>query len=261
MGNKINPVGFRLGVNKVPSAHWYASPKEYPRLLAEDEMIREVVTKDVGHSGISRIDIDRAAHNINVTIHTAKPGVVIGRGGESIKTLRTKLSGRIPGTIAVNVQEIPNPNTNAALIAQRIAEQLERRFAFRRAMKQAVQRTMESGARGVKIRCSGRLGGTEQARPEWYADGRVPLQTLRADIDYGTARASTTYGVIGVKAWVFHGEIVGDRQRRAAVLPRPKSDDDKKRRRRPQARRRDGPGGGKPATGRDAKPRARKDRD
>jgi small subunit ribosomal protein S3 len=129
-------------------------------------------------------------------------------------------------------------------------------------MKQAVQRTMESGARGVKIRCSGRLGGTEQARPEWYSDGRVPLQTLRADIDYGTARASTTYGVIGVKAWVFHGEIVGDRQRRAAVLPRPKADDDKKRRRRPQARRRDGPGGpgGKPA-GRDAKPRARKDRD
>jgi len=263
VGNKINPVGFRLGVNKVPSAHWYASPKEYPRLLAEDELIRAVVTKDVGHSGISRVDIDRAAHNINVTIHTAKPGVVIGRGGESIKTLRTKLSAQIPGTIAVNVQEIPNPNTNAALIAQRIAEQLERRFAFRRAMKQAVQRTMESGARGVKIRCSGRLGGTEQARPEWYADGRVPLQTLRADIDYGTARASTTYGVIGVKAWVFHGEIVGDRQRRAAVLPRPKVDDDKKRRRRPQARRRDGPGGpgGKPATGRDAKPRARKDRD
>lgn len=257
MGNKINPVGFRLGVNKEPSAHWYAAPVDYPRLLQEDELIREVVTKDVGHSGIARIDIERAAHNINITIHTAKPGVVIGRGGEAIKALRAKLSQAISGTIAVNVQEVSNPNTNAALIAQRIAEQLERRFAFRRAMKQAVQRTMESGAQGVKIRCSGRLGGAEQARPEWYADGRVPLQTLRADIDYGTYRASTTYGVIGVKVWVFHGEIVGDKQRKAAVLPRPKQDDDKKsRRRRPQARRRDG---AKPGA-RDSRPRARKER-
>lgn len=262
MGNKINPVGFRLGVNKEPSAHWYAAPADYPRLLKEDELIRATVLKDVGHSGVSRIDIERAAHNINVTIHTAKPGVVIGRGGEAIKALRTKLSSKIPGTIGVNVQEVSNPNTNAALIAQRIAEQLERRFAFRRAMKQAVQRTMESGARGVKVRCSGRLGGTEQARPEWYADGRVPLQTLRADIDYGTARANTTYGVIGVKAWVFHGEIVGDKQRKAAVLPRPKVDDDKKRRRRPAGpRRRDGAGRpGAPAGARDARPRARKER-
>lgn len=257
MGNKINPVGFRLGVNKRASAHWYAAPADYPRLLQEDELIRDVVTKDVGHSGIARIDIERAAHNINITIHTAKPGVVIGRGGEAIKALRAKLSQAIPSTIAVNVQEISNPNTNAPLIAQRIAEQLERRFAFRRAMKQAVQRTMESGAQGVKIRCSGRLGGAEQARPEWYADGRVPLQTLRADIDYGTYRASTTYGVIGVKVWVFHGEIVGDKQRKAAVLPRPKQEDDRKnRRRRPQARRRDG---AKPGA-RDSRPRARKER-
>ncbi len=253
MGNKINPVGFRLGVNKQPSAHWYASAKDYPKLLAEDERIRQVVRQDVGHSGISRIEIERAAHNVNVTIHTAKPGVVIGRGGESIKLLRSKLGKFIGGNVAVNVQEVPNPNTNAALIAQRIAEQLERRFAFRRAMKQAVQRTMESGARGVKVRCSGRLGGSEQARPEWYSEGRVPLQTLRADIDYGTAEASTTYGIIGVKAWVFHGEIVGDKQRRAAVVPRPKTDDDKKKRRRPQARRRDGRGG------RDGRPRARRE--
>lgn len=245
MGNKINPVGFRLGVNKSPSAKWYANTKLYPKLLAEDERIRAVVMKDVGHSGISRIDIERAAHNVNVTVHTAKPGVVIGRGGESIKILRSKLDGIIEGTIAVNVQEVPNPNTNGALIAQRIAEQLERRFAFRRAMKQAIQRTMESGAQGVKIRCSGRLGGAEQARPESYMDGRVPLQTLRADIDYGTARANTTYGVIGVKAWVFHGEIVGDQKRRAANLPRPRQEEDRsRRRRRPQARRR--PEGGRP---------------
>ncbi|MEJ2667034.1 MAG: 30S ribosomal protein S3 [Deinococcales bacterium] len=240
MGNKINPVGFRLGVNKEPSARWYADTKNYPRLLTEDELIRRAIHQDVGHAGISRIDIERAAHNINITIQTAKPGVVIGRGGESIKALRARLDRAIDGTIAVNVQEVANPNTNAALVAKRISEQLERRFAFRRAMKQAVQRTMESGAHGVKIRCSGRLGGSEQARPEWYSDGRVPLQTLRADIDYGTAEARTTYGIIGVKAWVFHGEIVGEKTRRAAVLPRPRQDDDKRRRRRPQARRRDG---------------------
>jgi len=245
MGNKINPRGLRLGINQVASARWYANTKDYPRLLAQDDRIRDIIESDGGHSGIARIDIERAAHNVNITIHTAKPGVVIGRGGESIKVLRQKLTDAIPGTIAVNVQEVPNPNTNAALIAQRLSEQLERRFAFRRAMKQAVQRTMESGAKGVKIRCSGRLGGSEQARPDWYSDGRVPLQTLRADIDYGTAEAHTTYGVIGVKVWVFHGEVVGDRQRRAAVIPRPRQDEDRRRRRRPAARRRgDRPGGG-----------------
>ncbi len=249
MGNKINPVGFRLGVNKTSSAKWYANTKTYPKLLAEDDIIRKTVMDDVGHSGISRIEIERAAHNVNITIHTAKPGVVIGRGGESIKVLRAKFDGVVDGTVAVNVQEVANPNTNGALIAQRIAEQLERRFAFRRAMKQAIQRTMESGAQGVKIRCSGRLGGAEQARPDSYMDGRVPLQTLRADIDYGTARAKTTYGIIGVKAWVFHGEIVGDKQRRAANLPRPRQEEDKnRRRRRPQARRRPegGPGRSRP---------------
>lgn len=249
MGNKINPLGFRLGVNKEASARWYADTKNYPRMLDEDEKIRKAVHADVGHAGISRVDIERAAHNINITIHTAKPGVVIGRGGESIKALRIRLDKVVAGTIAVNVQEVSNPNTNGMLIAQRISEQLVRRFAFRRAMKQAVQRTMESGAKGVKIRCSGRLGGTEQARPEWYADGRVPLQTLRADIDYGTAEAKTSYGVIGVKVWVFHGEIVGQKTRKAAVLARPRDDEDKRRRRRPQARRRDGKDGrdaGKP---------------
>lgn len=244
MGNKINPLGFRLGVNKVASARWYASRADYPRLLDEDETIRNLIHKEVGHAGIARIDIERAAHNINITVFTAKPGVVIGRGGEAIKALRARLDKDISGTIAVNVQEVPNANTNGMLVAQRIRDQLERRFAFRRAMKQAVQRTMESGAKGVKIRCSGRLGGSEQARPEWYSDGRVPLQTLRADIDYGTAEAKTTYGIIGVKAWVFHGEIVGDRQRQAAVLPRVRTDDDKKKRRRP-ARRRDRDQGGR----------------
>ncbi len=240
MGNKINPLGFRLGVNKEASARWYAGPKHYPRLLAEDDVIRRTVLADVGHAGIARIEIERAGPNINITIHTAKPGVVIGRGGESIKALRIKLDRVVEGTTAVNVQEVPNSNTNGALVAQRIAEQLERRFAFRRAMKQAVQRTMESGAKGVKVRCAGRLGGSEQSRAEWYSEGRVPLQTLRADIDYGTARAKTSYGIIGVKAWVFHGEIVGESRRRAAVLPRPRQDDDRKRRRPGRRRDRDG---------------------
>lgn len=243
MGNKINPLGFRLGVNKVASARWYAGKADYPRLLREDEAIRNRITREVGHAGIARIEIERAADNVTVTIHTAKPGVVIGRGGEAIKVLRGQLEKEVSGTVSVNVQEVANANTNGMLVAQRISDQLERRFAFRRAMKQAVQRTMESGAQGIKIRCSGRLGGAEQARPEWYADGRVPLQTLRADIDYGTAEAKTTYGIVGVKAWVFHGEIVGDRQRKAAVMPRPRSEEDKKKRRRP-ARRRDAAGAG-----------------
>jgi small subunit ribosomal protein S3 len=241
VGNKINPLGFRLGVNKAPSSRWYASSKNYAKLLEEDAMIRRVIQREVGHSGIATIEIERAAHNINVTIHTAKPGVVIGRGGESIKALRATLDSRVDGTIAVNVQEVPNPNTNAHLISQRVAEQLMRRFAFKRAMKQAVQRTMESGAQGVKVRCSGRLGGSEQARPEHYMDGRVPLQTLRADIDYGFYEARTSYGIIGVKTWVFNGEVIGDKQRRAAVMPKPRQDEDKgRRRRRPQGRRRPG---------------------
>lgn len=239
MGNKINPLGFRLGVNKSPSSRWYAGPKNYAKLLEEDALIRRAIEKDVGHSGIADIEIERAAHNINVTIHTAKPGVVIGRGGESIKALRAKLDHKLSGTIAVNVQEVPNPNINASLVSQRVAEQLVRRFAFKRAMKQAVQRTMESGAKGVRVRCSGRLGGSEQARPEHYMDGRVPLQTLRADIDYGHYEARTSYGIIGVKTWVFNGEVIGDKQRRAAVLPKPRQDEDRgRRRRRPQARRR-----------------------
>jgi small subunit ribosomal protein S3 len=256
MGNKINPLGLRLGINKTASVRWYANTKNYPKMIGQDEAIRALVMKEVGHSGISRIEIDRAATNVSVTIYSAKPGVVIGKGGEAIKDLRQKLEKTIKGgTVAVNVTEVQNANTNATLIAQRVAEQIERRFAFRRAMKQAVQRTMESGAQGVKVRCSGRLGGAEQARPEQYMEGRVPLQTLRADIDYGTAEASTTYGILGIKAWVFNGEIVGDQRRRAAVLPRTRRDEDRDknrgRRRRPQGRPGDrgrggpgGPGGG-----------------
>jgi len=240
MGNKVNPLGFRLGIIKEPSARWYADFKDYPRYIAEDGLIRELIQKAVGHSGIERISIERAAQSISVTVRTAKPGVVIGRGGETIKALRDKIENAISGsTISLNVQEVANPNISGQLIAVKVAEQLERRFQFRRAMQQAIQRAMESGAQGCKIRCSGRLNGAEQARAEHFSDGRVPLQTIRADIDYGTAEAATQYGKIGVKAWVFHGEIVGDKQRSAATISSKSRDDNKKnrRRRRPQRRR------------------------
>ncbi len=246
MGNKVNPLGFRLGIIKEPSARWYANFKDYPRYLAEDGLIRELIQKEVGHSGIERISIERAAQSISVTVRTAKPGVVIGRGGETIKALRSQLEKSISGSnISLNVQEVPNPNISGQLIAVKVAEQLERRFQFRRAMQQAIQRAMESGAQGCKIRCSGRLNGAEQARAEHFSDGRVPLQTIRADIDYGTAEAATQYGKIGVKAWVFHGEVVGDKQRSAATISSKSREDVKKnkRRRRPQ-RRRSGPGAG-----------------
>ncbi len=244
MGNKVNPLGFRLGIIKEPSARWYASFKDYPKFLGEDELIRKLINKEVGHSGIERISIERAAQNIGVTVRTAKPGVVIGRGGETIKNLRNQLEKEISGsTVALNVQEVPNPNTSGQLIARKVADQLERRFQFRRAMQQAIQRAMESGAQGCKIRCSGRLNGAEQARAELFSDGRVPLQTIRANIDYGVAEAATVYGIIGVKAWVFHGEVVGDKQRSAATISSKRKDDNKRnKRRRPQRRR--GSGGG-----------------
>jgi len=184
MGNKIHPVGFRLGITRDWESRWYAGKKDYKKLLEE-----------VYHAGIARIDIERAADNVSVTMHVAKPGVVIGRGGETIKRLRADLEKMFPNRqLALNVQEVPNPNLSAPLVAQRVAEQIERRFAVRRAIKQAVQRVMESGAKGAKVIVSGRIGGAEQARTEWAADGRVPLHTLRANIDYGFALAPCAAG-------------------------------------------------------------------
>ncbi|WP_261663297.1 30S ribosomal protein S3 [Deinococcus sp. Marseille-Q6407] len=212
MGNKINPNGFRLGVTRGWNSRWYAGKKNYSQLLREDEKIRQLVHRELQAAGIARIEIERAGQQINVIISAAKPGIVIGKGGESIKAIRQKIESMVEaGTVAVNVAEIPNPNTSAPLVALRIAEQIERRFAFRRAMKQAAQRVMESGARGVKVILSGRLGGAEQARTEKVLEGRVPLHTLRADIDYGTATASTTYGQLGIKVLVFNGEVIGGR--------------------------------------------------
>lgn len=246
MGNKINPNGFRLGITKNWNSRWYAGKKQYASLLKEDEQIRQLVGKKLAAAGIARVEIERAGQQVNVIISAAKPGVVIGKGGESIKELRGDIERLVSaGTVAVNVAEIPNPNISAPLVALRIAEQIERRFAFRRAMKQAAQRVMESGARGVKVILSGRLGGAEQARTEKVLEGRVPLHTLRADIDYGTARAETTYGSLGIKVLVFNGEVIGGKTETFA-RPKPRNDErrredgDRPARRRPTARRRTG---------------------
>ncbi len=234
MGNKIHPVGFRLGITRDWESRWYAGKKDYKELLEEDRKIREYLEGEVYHAGIARIDIERAADNVSITMHVAKPGVVIGRGGETIKRMRADLERMFPGrTLALNVQEVPNPNLSAPLVAQRVAEQIERRFAVRRAIKQAVQRVREAGAQGAKVVVSGRIGGAEQARTEWAADGRVPLHTLRANIDYGFALAQTTYGVLGVKAYVFLGEKIGERPAAKA-----RAREERPRRRRPTVRRR-----------------------
>ncbi|WP_243029078.1 30S ribosomal protein S3 [Thermus albus] len=234
MGNKIHPIGFRLGITRDWESRWYAGKRQYPHLLVEDQKIREVLTKELYPAGLARIDIERAADNVAVTVHVAKPGVVIGRGGEKIKVLRDTLSQLTGKNVALNVQEIHNPNLSAPLVAQRVAEQIERRFAVRRAIKQAVQRVMEAGAKGAKVIVSGRIGGAEQARTEWAAEGRVPLHTLRANIDYGFALARTTYGVLGVKAYVFLGEVIGGQKPKAR--PEEPRAEERPRRRRPAVR-------------------------
>ncbi|MFC4456618.1 30S ribosomal protein S3 [Deinococcus sonorensis] len=245
MGNKINPNGFRLGITKGWNSRWYAGKKTYSKMVQEDERIRRLVAKELSQAGLARIEIERAGQQVNVIISAAKPGIVIGKGGESIKRLRADIERLVSaGTVAVNVAEIPNPNTSAPLVALRVAEQIERRFAFRRAMKQAAQRVMESGARGVKVILSGRLGGAEQARTEKVLEGRVPLHTLRADIDYGTALARTTYGIIGIKVLVFNGEVIGGKTETVVRPPRQggerRPEGDRPNRRRPTARRRTG---------------------
>ncbi len=229
MGNKIHPIGFRLGITRDWESRWYAGKKQYRQLLLEDLQIRDYLTKELYPAGLARVDIERVADNVAVSVHVAKPGVVIGRGGEKIKVLRDALAKLTGKNVALNVQEIHNPNLSAPLVAQRVAEQIERRFAVRRAIKQAVQRVMESGAKGAKVIVSGRIGGAEQARTEWAAEGRVPLQTLRANIDYGFALARTTYGVLGVKAYVFLGEVIGGQK--AKRLEAPKAEERPRRRR------------------------------
>jgi small subunit ribosomal protein S3 len=207
MGQKVNPIGFRLGINRTWDSRWYAG-KEYGSLLHEDIRIREYIEKALSQAGVARIIIERPAKRARITIHTARPGVVIGKKGADIEKLRLDISKMTGSDVTLNIVEIRKPEIDAKLIADNISQQLTRRVAFRRAMKRAVQSAMRLGAGGIRIKCGGRLGGVEIARAEWYREGRVPLHTLRADIDYGTSTAQTTYGACGVKVWVFKGEIM-----------------------------------------------------
>ncbi len=207
MGQKVNPIGLRLGINRTWDSRWFAG-KTYGDLLHEDIALREYLDNRLSQAGVSKIVIERPAKRARVTIHTARPGVVIGKKGADIEKLRQDLSKMTGGDVALNIVEIRKPELDAKLVAENIAQQLTRRVAFRRAMKRAVQSAIRLGAQGIRINCGGRLGGAEIARMEWYREGRVPLHTLRADIDYGTAVAKTTYGICGVKVWIFKGEIM-----------------------------------------------------
>jgi small subunit ribosomal protein S3 len=207
MGHKSNPIGLRLQINRTWDSRWYADG-DYAKLLHEDLKLRKYLMERLGQAGVSRVVIERPAKKARITIHTARPGVVIGKKGADIEKLRLDLSKTTGGEVALNIVEIRKPEIDAKLVAENIAQQLERRVAFRRAMKRAVQSAMRLGAQGIRITCSGRLGGAEIARVEWYREGRVPLHTLRADVDFGTATAKTTYGTCGVKVWIFKGEIV-----------------------------------------------------
>ena len=207
MGQKVNPIGLRLGINRTWESRWYADAG-YGALLHEDLRIRAYLRKRLTQAGVSRIIIERPAKKARISIHTARPGVVIGKKGADIEKLRRELQNMTGGEVHLNIVEIRKPEIDATLVAENIAQQLERRVAFRRAMKRAVQSAMRLGAEGIRINCGGRLGGAEIARTEWYREGRVPLHTLRADVDYGEATALTTYGTCGVKVWVFKGEIM-----------------------------------------------------
>jgi len=209
VGQKVNPVGLRIGIIRDWESKWYADDKEFGNLLLEDLKIREFLKSKLKDSAVSRIEIERAANRVSVTIHTAKPGMVIGKGGAEVENLRVQIAKLTGGKrVHINISEIKNPDLDAILVAESIAQQLERRISFRRAMKQAIQRTMRAGAKGIKTMVSGRLGGAEIARSEGYSEGTVPLHTLRADIDYGTAEAHTTYGRLGVKVWIYRGEVL-----------------------------------------------------
>ena len=207
MGQKVHPIGLRLGVIRSWDSKWFAK-KEYANLVYEDAEIRRFLKEKLYHAGISRIEIARAADRARIRIHTARPGIVIGKKGAEIEALKRQLEQIVKREVMIDIQEVRKPEMDATLVAENIALQLTRRVAFRRAMKKAVSSSLKFGAKGVRVACAGRLGGAEMARREWYREGRVPLHTLRADIDYGTAVAKTTYGVIGVKVWIFKGEVL-----------------------------------------------------
>ncbi len=210
MGQKVNPIGFRVGITRGWESVWYASDKNFGEQLREDIRLRRYVKARLKHAGVSRIIIERPADKIKVTVHTSRPGVVIGKKGAEIDAVRRELVKQFGREVQVFIVEVRRPEAEAQLVAENVAFQLERRVAFRRAMKRAVQSALRMGAKGVRINCAGRLGGAEIARTEWYREGRVPLHTLRADVDYGFAEANTTYGIIGIKVWVFNGIKLGD---------------------------------------------------
>lgn len=218
MGQKVNPKGLRIGIIRDWEGKWFADKKNFAPLLHEDVKIREFIKKKLYAAGISRIQIERAANRVKVSIHTAKPGIVIGRGGVEVENLRKTLEKMTGKQVSVNIVEIKVPELDAQLVAENAAAQIEKRIAFRRAMKQVVSRSMKIGAKGIKVMCSGRLAGAEIARTEWYSEGKVPLHTLRANIDYGFAEAKTTYGKIGIKVWIYRGEVLPE----AKVSPRPR---------------------------------------
>jgi small subunit ribosomal protein S3 len=245
MGQKIHPTGFRLAVSRNWSSRWYASNRDFAGMLAEDIKVREYLKKKLKNASVSRVLIERPAKNARITIYSARPGVVIGKKGEDIENLKRELGKQLGVPVAVNIEEVRKPEIDAQLIADSITQQLEKRIMFRRAMKRAMQNAMRLGAQGIKIMSAGRLNGIEIARTEWYREGRVPLHTLRADIDYGTSEAKTTYGVIGVKVWVYKGDTLGRNDLPAVETPRP--DDE----RRPRGPRRDGrPGSDRPGSDR-----------
>jgi small subunit ribosomal protein S3 len=207
MGQKVHPTGIRLGIVKDWTSKWYADTGNYADFLNVDLNVREFLRKKLANASVSRIQIERPAKNARITIHTARPGIVIGKKGEDIETLRAQVSAMMGVPVHINIEEVRKPELDAYLVAESVAQQLERRIMFRRAMKRAVTNTMRLGAQGIRINVAGRLNGAEIARTEWYREGRVPLHTLRADIDYGFAEASTTYGIIGIKVWIFKGEV------------------------------------------------------
>jgi small subunit ribosomal protein S3 len=210
MGQKVHPTGIRLGIVKDHNSVWYADSKSYAKNLINDIEVREYILKRLDAASVSRVKIERPAQTARITIYTARPGIVIGKKGEDVDGLRKELSAKMGVPVNINIEEIRKPDLDARLVAQNVAQQLERRVMFRRAMKRVVQNAMRQGAQGIKVQVGGRLGGAEIARSEWYREGRVPLHTLRADIDYATYEAHTTYGVIGVKVWIFKGEVIGE---------------------------------------------------
>lgn len=211
MGQKVHPTGLRLGIVKDHTSVWYADGPAYAEKLHEDLKVREYIQKKLAQASVSRVEIQRPANTARITIHTARPGIVIGKKGEDVERLRQEVSRMMGVPVHINIEEIRKPELDAQLVAQNVAQQLERRVQFRRAMKRVMQNAMRLGAEGIKVRVAGRLGGAEIARAEVYHEGRVPLHTLRADIDYATAEALTTYGILGVKVWIFKGEVIGDR--------------------------------------------------